>query len=433
MSKAIAILVGLKKVDPTKYNGWEGVNGCWGCELDVDNMERVLSEVGYSIEVIKTGAATCTRVKKALSAAATSLKSGDILVFYYSGHGGQQPDKNGDETDGQDETLCMYDGELIDDDLNAIWLKFRPGVRIVMVSDSCNSGTNYRAIRDVALADASPIMPLDAATAESMRAQMIHFGGCRDGATSAGYQAGGAFTVATCEVWKNGAFQGSYRPFLEAIRAKLGGQDAQYNEYGPVTDGFRNQRPFCTDAPPAGADARGANSGGAFTRTRPASGVLTGRRFGGTRGAGETPAAGGTVAKSSYVQTVAQQQLNGKFSSDPGIRLGDSMFYLPTRNEVEQLLSASQLDRRTWLAERFDCDDFAYALKGEASVHAYDTGDLAYGLCLGIVWGNFDWVSGYHAVNWFLDSTSKLWLIEPQNDTLYDASHCQGGISLLLV
>ena len=49
MAKGYALLVGLKSVDPIKYGGWDGSNGCWGCELDVDNMERLLGHLGFQI------------------------------------------------------------------------------------------------------------------------------------------------------------------------------------------------------------------------------------------------------------------------------------------------------------------------------------------------------------------------------------------------
>ena len=38
-AKGKALLVGLKRVNPNSYSGWNGQNGCSGCELDVDNME----------------------------------------------------------------------------------------------------------------------------------------------------------------------------------------------------------------------------------------------------------------------------------------------------------------------------------------------------------------------------------------------------------
>ena len=243
MPKASAILVGLKQVDPNAYGGWNGENGCWGCELDVDNIKRILSPLGYVSQVLKTAEATKSKVLRALDSAAATLDSGDILVFHYSGHGGQQPDLNGDEGDGQDETLVAYDGQIIDDQLDLVWPKFRSGVRIVMLSDSCNSGTNYRMCRDVSLP--TTIKPIDEKAAQAMKAQLIHMGGCRDGFTSSGYASGGAFTKALCDVWNGGRFEGNYKKFYEAVKAAVTtGQVPQYNEYGPVTDSFRNSKPF---------------------------------------------------------------------------------------------------------------------------------------------------------------------------------------------
>lgn len=142
MSRKLAVLAGLTRVDAAAYGGWTGENGCWGCELDVDNIDRILKSQDYTTMILKTEQASRSAVLKALRGAADQLKSGDTFVFYYSGHGGQMPDANGDESDGQDETLVAYDGQIVDDQLNDIWLRFRRGVRIVMISDSCNSGTN---------------------------------------------------------------------------------------------------------------------------------------------------------------------------------------------------------------------------------------------------------------------------------------------------
>jgi len=85
--------------------------------------------------------ADATQVIAGLDQAAKDLATGDIFFLTYSGHGGQLPDKNGDEPDGQDETWCLYDGQLVDDELYAKWAKFKPGVRIFVLSDSCHSGS----------------------------------------------------------------------------------------------------------------------------------------------------------------------------------------------------------------------------------------------------------------------------------------------------
>ena len=247
MAKGHAVLVGLKNVDSVKYGGWDGANGCWGCELDVDNMERLLKHLGFQVMVLKTSQATAENVLQALRDLAASLKAQDLFIFYYSGHGGQQPDflsATKDELDGKDETLLAYDRQIIDDELNEIWLSLPKGLRVVMISDSCNSGTNYRNIADCNTPTSfDPVM--DKGTGDKMEAQMIHFGGCRDGFTSSGYMGGGAFTMALCNVWDNGKFTGNYRQLLDQVASLItSGQAAQYNEYGPVEEAFRNSKPF---------------------------------------------------------------------------------------------------------------------------------------------------------------------------------------------
>jgi hypothetical protein len=61
---------------------------------------------------------------------ATDAKAGDLVAIYYSGHGGNEiPDLNKDEDDPWDdrfdETWCLYDAQLIDDELYYQWKKFK--------------------------------------------------------------------------------------------------------------------------------------------------------------------------------------------------------------------------------------------------------------------------------------------------------------------
>lgn len=247
MSNALSLLVGLKSVDPTCYNGWDGVAGCWGCELDVDNMGRILTPLGYEVRMLKTAEATRDGILSSLYRASENTVSGDIFVFYYSGHGGQQPDQNNDEVDGQDETLVAYDREVIDDKVHEALGRFNAGVHVVMISDSCNSGTNYRGRMTVAVDEKAIFRPIARKDKREVdiKAQLIHLGGCRDGFGSSGYEGGGAFTMSLCEGWQNGAFQGSFKDLhakiCELIRTS---QKPQYSEYGPVSDAFRNERAF---------------------------------------------------------------------------------------------------------------------------------------------------------------------------------------------
>ncbi len=97
--------------------------------------------------------------------AAKSLRAGDLFFLTFSGHGGQVPDVTGDEADKQDETWCLYDGQLIDDELYFELSRFAAGVRILVLSDSCHSGTVTRARRPNA----------DAVTLVTGRSKMMPF------------------------------------------------------------------------------------------------------------------------------------------------------------------------------------------------------------------------------------------------------------------
>jgi hypothetical protein len=138
-AEGYALAIGLNKVDPDHYGGWDGQ--LYGCEPDADDMQGIAASQGLNAEKLLTQHATRDAVLNKLGDLAEELKSGDLLVVSYSGHGGYLPDQNGDETDGKDETWCLYDGQLLDDELYGAWMKFGPGVRILVFSDSCHSGT----------------------------------------------------------------------------------------------------------------------------------------------------------------------------------------------------------------------------------------------------------------------------------------------------
>lgn len=73
-------------------------------------------------------------------------QSGDSLVFFYSGHGSQVPDFDGEEVDGFDESLCPVDyhteGKILDDEINATIVRPLPyGAKLHAIIDTCRSGT----------------------------------------------------------------------------------------------------------------------------------------------------------------------------------------------------------------------------------------------------------------------------------------------------
>jgi len=82
----------------------------------------------------------------------------DFVVIYYSGHGAQIPDDDGDEADGLDEAFVTYDVEgksrpsaddLVRDDEYASWVNALRTNQVLSVIDACHSGGLTRGIGDV--------------------------------------------------------------------------------------------------------------------------------------------------------------------------------------------------------------------------------------------------------------------------------------------
>ena len=137
----------------------------------------------------------------------------------------------------------------------------------------------------------------------------------------------------------------------------------------------------------------------------------------------------GVEKKSEEISAILNGALDGKLHKSYSLRLGDSSYYLASEAEVKQILNSTSRERRSWIAERYDCDDFAYVLKAYSSSIAYINDELKLGLCCGIIWGKFAWISEFHACNWFITSDNGLILIEPQNDQIYSPSDCEGSVT----
>jgi tetratricopeptide (TPR) repeat protein len=117
MAKGLALTLGLNSVDPKHYQGWVGK--LQACEADARDMADIARAQKLKAETLLTRRATRGAVLGRIARAARTLRRGDLFLLTYSGHGGQVPDRNDDEPDAQDETWCLYDGELIDDELYA--------------------------------------------------------------------------------------------------------------------------------------------------------------------------------------------------------------------------------------------------------------------------------------------------------------------------
>lgn len=243
MSKPVAraLCVGLNSVDPGHYAGWSG--RLVACEADARAMGRVFMALKHEVTTLTTRSATRGAILSELGRLATLSKPGDLAIFTNSSHGGQLPDLNGDESDGLDETICAYDGEITDDELNAAYAKFAAGVRVLVICDSCHSGTVTRVAGDKSPAREfgvkampaevgfetfeanramyEPILAAKATKAREVKANVLLLGGCQDNQLSMDGAFNGAFTSALLATWNGGAWKGCYKQFHTAIGRRM--------------------------------------------------------------------------------------------------------------------------------------------------------------------------------------------------------------------
>lgn len=282
----ISLHLGLNSVDPKHYGGWTG--DLVACEFDANDMAAIAANAGMNGSTLLTRGATRKKVLAAIRDAARQLKTGDLYFVSFSGHGGQVPDTSGEETDKQDETWCLFDGQLIDDELYLELSRFEAGVRILILSDSCHSGTVARAApvpsaaagrskampgaiarrtygqhkdfydklqRDAAKAAGKAIDP-DAALAritvsnrlsavvKDFKPAVILISGCQDNQTSSDGDHNGAFTERLLQVWNRGAFTDSHAQFHARIVAGMPpDQTPNFFTLGKAGR-FVRQRPF---------------------------------------------------------------------------------------------------------------------------------------------------------------------------------------------
>ncbi|WP_291988822.1 caspase family protein [Candidatus Accumulibacter sp. ACC007] len=121
-----------------------------GCVNDANDWAAELAGRGFAVSKLLDQQATKAAMFHDIQSLIAGGVSGDVLVITYSGHGTYVPDTNGDEIDGLDEALCPYDiqtggGPLIDDEINTLFSARKAGVRLLLISDSCHSGTVTRA------------------------------------------------------------------------------------------------------------------------------------------------------------------------------------------------------------------------------------------------------------------------------------------------
>lgn len=258
--RSVAIHIGLNGVDAAHYGGWAGTLA--SCENDARDMAAITKANRFEATVLLTRQATSSRFLRLLADQAALMTAGDRLVITFAGHGAQLYDINGDEPDRLDETWVFHDRMLVDDELHSALTRFRAGVRVLVLADSCHSGTSIRAIARPgiralpepiaatayrmhnttyanALSAARPARQLD------QRCSVILLAACKDSQVALDGENNGLFTGTLKRVWAGGKFAGNHRALIRQIQTQMPShQTPCLVSQGPDAEQFELERPF---------------------------------------------------------------------------------------------------------------------------------------------------------------------------------------------
>ncbi|KAK0473360.1 caspase domain-containing protein [Armillaria novae-zelandiae] len=130
-----------------------------GCVKDAKNISDFLKKHGYQDITMLTDETDDKPTKKNILKFLTLLVDGaltnDSLFLHYSGHGSQVIDKNGDESDGEDEGInCLdspgTDSQITDDDIHEILQRLPSGCRLTALFDYNCLGQRFGKVVELA-------------------------------------------------------------------------------------------------------------------------------------------------------------------------------------------------------------------------------------------------------------------------------------------
>lgn len=236
------------------------------------DMAALARALGYGGVTTLTGAAaTRHRVLKALRGAADAAAPGDIVLLTFAGHGGRLLLDADRDDELVHECWHLHDAPLADVELDEALLAFAPGVRVLVVSESCFAGGMAR--------EEGPRRSRGSTGGPSVRYLLA----APENAAAWATRRTGAFTRALAETLAAREGLDSYRAFHAALSARFLAQKVAYarapvyDEAGPRLADADWGAPFAVDpsaalpvvpapAPEPAAEAGTAAETGRLTR-----------------------------------------------------------------------------------------------------------------------------------------------------------------------
>lgn len=202
-----------------------------GCIDDTVRMKEALVGFGVTNFTILTDTAaippTKANILREFSNLLAGAVAGDVLYFYFSGHGSSTFDYTGDETDGRDEMIISSDLQaVLDDEFKRIMTaNMKAGVTLFGLFDSCFSGTMFD-LKYNYLDSSNYDRYTENDRVSELAGNVLMISGCMDNQTSeealVNGKIEGAVTWAFLEAWKQKATPSlSWRELLQSMRKLL--------------------------------------------------------------------------------------------------------------------------------------------------------------------------------------------------------------------
>jgi metacaspase-1 len=274
MLQGRSLHIGIEEVDPAEYDGRCG-SKTHGAAPDARSMRDIAERQGYQATLLLTRDATREAVLAWIHEAA-ALSPEHMLLITYAGHGARFRDADQhEEEDGRDESWCLFDGYLLDDEIHAALAELPAGMRVLVVSDSCYSGTiirdgfgqgsdpaivvggtpyteDMRAIQPAVAAEAynrrrafyEPIYAQLRANRTYVTATVLLLAACTEDTVAYDTREHGKFTAALLEAWDEGRFAGSHEELRAAIASRIAPQLPVLFRVGTPNPEFDAARPF---------------------------------------------------------------------------------------------------------------------------------------------------------------------------------------------
>lgn len=138
-----------------------------------------------------------------------------------------------------------------------------------------------------------------------------------------------------------------------------------------------------------------------------------------------TPVTSSLSLKQTFTSQQVTEILQKSLPKLNALHVCDTDYYTYGTESLKTFLSSDNTNDIKYVPEGFDCDDFAKVLLGREKLWAYPLSQTVQrASTFGMVTGDIrkmetDTEKRLHAVNCFIDEEGVLWLVEPQNDSIY--------------